>query len=90
MTATLHIYGQYAQHSDLHIAGDVSSLVKLKDAIEEALTTGKSSIDVFQNDGEGYTVYVNCFSEEVMDRLSTSYSYEYAQDYRTLYPWNLS
>lgn len=89
MTNILHIYGQYAQHSDLYIAGDAAALMKLKLAIEHALTVGKSSFDSFQNDGEGYDVTVHCLTTDNMDRLSTAYSWEHAQDYRTVYPWNI-
>lgn len=96
MTDTLHIYGQFAQHSDAHIAGDRTSLLRLRDLIDHVL--GKEEYDevsvegmnFFTNDGEGYSVYVRSFPEEIMDKLSVPYTWEHAQDNRDFFPWNVS
>lgn len=90
MSDTLHIYGQFAQHSDAYIAGDKEALLRLRNLIDLAIQDGVEGVNFFANDGEGYTTYVYCLPNEEVDKLSTPYTWEYAQDNRTYFPWNIS
>ncbi|AEC53145.1 hypothetical protein SCRM01_199 [Synechococcus phage S-CRM01] len=89
MTDTLHIYSQYAHHDNAYIAGDKGALIRLRDLIDLAIASDVEGMNFFTNDGEGFTTYVYCLPTETMDKLSTPYTAEYAQDYRQFYPWNV-
>ena len=60
----LHIYGQYTYHDNAQIKGNRLGLEALVDAIRHALKYKDSeSTPVFVNDGEGYTVLVECVED---------------------------
>lgn len=90
MNDTLHIYGQFAQHSNVYIAGDRISLIRLREAINLALDNDVEEMEFFTNDGEGYSVVVSCLSEDKMDTLGVPYTWEHVQDNRVVFPWNLT
>lgn len=89
MTETLHVYSQEAHHDNVHIAGDKDALIRLRNLIDLAIQDGTEGMNFFVNDGEGFTTYVHCFSPNMMDKLSTPYTADYAQDYRKFYPWQV-
>lgn len=95
MTDTLHIYGQLAEHSTVYIAGGRVSLIRLREAINLALEKEEYDqepmqiMDFFVNDGEGYSVKVYCLPNDEMDKLSVPYTWEFAQDNRNYFPWNI-
>lgn len=74
MTNTLHIYGQKGPHYNVEIAGDRSALERLILTIEDALSNGQEGRVHYTNDGEEYTVYVSCYSEEGMQSRHLPYS----------------
>lgn len=72
----LAVEGQMFWHDDLRIVGDRTGLEVLKHAIDMALIHGKFENDgseLFQTDGEGYSVLVACLPEEEMKNLEPSY-----------------
>lgn len=56
----LNIHAQYQWHDDVLIVGNREGLMKLRDAIDRALSDAgpKAGNDVFASDGEGYGVNV--------------------------------
>lgn len=80
----LHLYAQYAHHADAFIMGNEEGLIALRDAINEAIYPGKtkSEVEVYCNDGEGYTIYVKVVPEKfhVDTKLPVPYTADYAQD----------
>ena len=80
----LHLYAQYAHHMDAFIMGNEEGLIALRDAINEAIYPGKikSEVEVFCNDGEGYTIYVKVVSDifHTNTKLPVPYTADYAQD----------
>ena len=81
----VHIYAQYAHHMDAFVIGNEEGLIALRDAINEAIYPGKvkSEVEVFCNDGEGYTIYVKVVPEIFhgdTDKLPVPYTADYAQD----------
>lgn len=89
MSDTLHIYGQFAQHSSAYITGDIESLTRLRELIELAILNGYGRAPFFVNDGEGYDLCINVLSSKEMNKLSVPYTWEYAQDDRSYFPWNI-
>ena len=81
----IHLYAQYAHHMDAFVLGNEKGLLALRDVINEAVYPGKikSKVDVFCNDGEGYTIYVKVvpgvFHASTND-LPVPYTADYAQD----------
>lgn len=81
----VHLYAQYAHHMEAYIMGDEQGLIALRDAINEAICPGKikSEVEVFCNDGEGYTIYVKLVPDVFhanTNRLPVPYTADYAQD----------
>ena len=76
----VHIYGQYTHHTDAFILGDEKGLLTLKSAIVTALTSPnkKGIVDVFCNDGEGYTIGIKLVKDTNI--LPVPYEAYYAQD----------
>lgn len=70
----LHIYGQPSWHQPAEISGDRAGLKQLKLAIEYALLNGTGIVDLFQNDGEGYKLTVNCLTDEDVNSLAHAYT----------------
>ena len=54
----LHLYAQPFEHADAFIVGDRDSLVKLREAIDDALASGSGFAHAFVNDGEGYSILI--------------------------------
>lgn len=54
----LHIYGQGQWHSQAFVVGNSNALIVFRDAIDEALQSGKSKTSVMVTDGEGYEVCI--------------------------------
>jgi hypothetical protein len=72
----LHIYPQYTHHDHAQVKGTRIGLEALAAAIAAALKDGEAeSAPVFVNDGEGYTVLVECV--ESAAALETAYTFEW-------------
>jgi hypothetical protein len=72
----LHIYPQYTHHDNAQVKGTRLGLEALAAAIAAALKDGEAeSAPVFVNDGEGYTVLVECV--ENADALETAYVFQW-------------
>lgn len=56
--AFLHVYPQHSWHSPATIRGNVEALKALRDALDEAISEGKSAARAFATDGEGYEILV--------------------------------
>ena len=80
----LHVYGQYAYHTDLIIIGNEEGLGALKMVIELALAHGQGNGEVSCNDGEGYTVIV--VKVESDKELPVPYIAEWATDFSSKIP----
>ncbi len=88
----LHIYPQYAWHSEAFIVGNKEALIHLRDALNEAINKGLSKTIFFAADGEGYDVHVLEESRtERWNELREPYTYEHALDKRedAKGPWDL-
>lgn len=75
----VHIYEQYAPHTDVFIMGDRYGLESLRDAITKVIEkVDQHTIDVFCNDGEGYTIKIKVVSDTNI--LPVPYTAEYARE----------
>lgn len=54
----LHVRGQFTYHGEAYIVGTRAGLLKLRNAIDEAIESRDSEAIVCANDGEGYAVTV--------------------------------
>ena len=82
----LHVYAQDQWHEDAFIVGDRAALVKLRDAIVQALDGDADPFDdtisreglgktaVFAADGEGYSLHVVAIDAERMERMKLPYT----------------
>ena len=90
--ALLHVFGQAAHHDDVCIVGNSEGIRNLFIAVEAALKLkSEASIDVFTNDGEGYTVMVKI--DERLKMHEGNYAVPYHADWakerrkNAIYPW---
>lgn len=74
-----HIYAQSAWHDPAHIFGTRDDLLKLAEAIRDALENGEGDCGVFAADGEGYQVEFFLCTEEEMQMLPLPYTEDYAK-----------
>jgi len=58
MDNILHLFAQNREHGDAIIVGDTKALLKLRQAIDEAIVDNQSAAGCFVNDGEGYNAIV--------------------------------
>jgi hypothetical protein len=56
----LHIWSQYAEHSEAFILGNREGLLALREAIDKALDVGQAHAMTFCTDGEGFDTLVVC------------------------------
>lgn len=78
----LHLYAQKYQHADAEIIGNRQALMNLWDALHDALDgmDGRScQIEVFTNDGEGYSLSVRCV-ESNFQELPLPYTEKWEQE----------
>jgi len=76
MNNVLHLHAGSSFHVEGHIVGDREALIRLRKAIDRAISTGKGAAPVSVNDGEGYTCFVLCVPEELTDGLAVPYTSE--------------
>ncbi|MCR4293612.1 MAG: hypothetical protein NUV76_12135 [Candidatus Kuenenia sp.] len=78
----VHIYGQHSHHMEVFILGNKQGLISLRNAINEAVYSGKkeAEVEVYCNDGEGYDVYIKMVNDKNIDKLPVPYTADYAQD----------
>src|SRR4051812_22181314 len=70
----LHIYGSGDAHGPVYIVGDLSGLLALRKAVEEALNMNAGQAEFFAGDGEGFPVFVGRIdSSAEWDQLSLPY-----------------
>lgn len=75
----IHIYAQSAWHAPSHIFGTRGDLLKLAEAIRDALEDGEGDCGTYTADGEGYQVEVYLCSDEEMNMLPLPYTEDYAK-----------
>lgn len=91
----LHVFSNEVWHESAAIVGGREALVKLKEAIDKALSEGEATFETMVNDGEGYNVNVMCVEdEEVITVLAVPYTDEIAEqkdgDGKVLWPYEIS
>ncbi len=71
----LQIYGQSTPHSDIYITGTRESLIRLRQAVDRALSTpsGHGRTEDFPSDGEYFHTYVFVANEAVIKGLASHY-----------------
>jgi hypothetical protein len=82
----LHLYAQFTYHDDAYLIGTRDSLIRLREAINQALYQ-KTPIEVeeFTQDGEGYALHLAMLDDDQMSNLTLPYSdpaYRDHPDYR--------
>lgn len=90
--SVLHIYAQECWHDEAYIGGTREELTRLCQAIERALADGKSTMDSFTSDGEGYRVHIVSVTHEDADRMARPYTDEPAREPvtdSTFGPWSI-
>ncbi len=71
----MNVYPQVAEHTEVKIVGNQGALEVLRDAIEKAITEGKSVTPsltqaiIFATDGEGYEIQIERLPDDWNDRL---------------------
>ena len=85
----VHIWSQGAWHDSSYIVGDRDGLMKLRDALDQAIESGAATAEVFVSDGEGYDIDVTCVEDT--KRLAVPYLESYAKEDRKnasiIFPW---
>lgn len=91
----VHIYQQEVQHDSVHIVGNRAGLLRLRAAIEMALSQGQKEVLAFINDGSGYMIKVVCLNEplkgENWTELGVPYTNSNAMEGRedAIWPWQI-
>lgn len=86
----LHIFGQEQWHDEAYITGTKEALIRLRDAIDNAINNDVISRPVFMtNDGEGYHIQIAKLPEIYMDVLKTPYTWEEALDTTGDHPYDV-
>jgi len=82
----MHVYPQYDNHGEAFIVANKDALLKLKEAIDNAINTGRGSAGLFAADGEGYDFRVICNDEgwqsSFWSNISFAYTAEWTKDLR--------
>jgi hypothetical protein len=71
----VHLIAQYAHHDNAAIVANKLGLIRLREAIDEAIETGSSGVGTFASDGEGYILLVSCVDD--FDGISMPYTADY-------------
>ncbi len=71
---TLMIYASEWPHGEAYICGSKEALQKLRDAIDEALTSSEAIATFSVNDGEGFNLHIFERDESTLDTLVEPYS----------------
>jgi len=69
----LNLLPQETYHDDAVIVGTTKGLTDLRDAITAALESGKSELQTFASDGEGYTLIMHHLTEDKFNSEATHY-----------------
>lgn len=74
MNDILHIYQQELWHGKALIIGDKEALIQLREQINRAIGSSESACQsYFQNDGEGFNLYVKEVQDDVLNTLPSAY-----------------
>lgn len=75
-TAILVVIGQYCEHDDARVIGNVAGLRALRDALDVVLSrpASRAGRQVFAPDGEGYLVHAQRLSDEKAWALKPVYA----------------
>lgn len=90
----LHVYGQSLPNDSLYIVGNRAGLVRLKAAIELALSNVHHETIAYVNDGEGFAIRAMLLAEawefENWTRLAVPYSERDAMEAKenAIWPWD--
>lgn len=60
----LNIYGQKNSHDTVIITGTREDLIGFRNALDQAIEFETKDFDVFDSDGEEYTVTFNCIGSD--------------------------
>lgn len=85
----LHVYGPGAWHDPAYIVGDRGALLAMREAIDKALNLQAGVTTVFNNDGEGYGLYVLLAEGKTMQEVALPYSEELARNDNGIHPHDL-
>lgn len=79
----LHVYPQYAYHSELKIIGNAVALLHLADALRAAAETGAGKSSGITSDGEGFPIEILRTNTTGLRYTSLPYTAEWARDLNT-------
>lgn len=87
----LHVFAQYAHHTDAYIVGTSQDLLALRNTLDQAMSRADAQMVAFASDGEGYDLHVVQIDQDQAQRLLTAYTADYAEDSRetALHPWHI-
>lgn len=71
----INIYGQKNPHDTVIITGTREDLIGFRNALDQAINFETNDFDVFDSDGEEYTVTFNCVDYDVVKLLKAPSSY---------------
>lgn len=72
----LHIYQPDFPHSEGRVHGTRAGLAAVRDAIDRALSTGRSALaEVIASDGEGYGVEVEIRNRDALEKTGSMYTF---------------
>ena len=84
----LHIYSQEDSHCEAYIVANREALLKLKEAIDNAINTGRGSTGAFTSDGEGFDIKIICNNELWDSEFWKNISLPYTAEWRESIPIN--
>ena len=90
----VQLYGQKEQHWEAYIVANKEGLLKLKEAIDNALAEGISFVTEFVADGEGYDIIIIDKEEHWQDQSWQTLRLPYTEEYYhytsdTIHPYDL-
>jgi hypothetical protein len=91
----VHVYQQSVPHDGVYIVGNRPGLLRLRAAIEAALSQGDKEVLAFINDGSAYMIKVIALNEhwkgENWPRISVPYTDSTAMEGRenAIWPWQI-
>lgn len=74
MVNTLQIYAQGFEHDDAQIVGTLDALKQLRRALDQAIEHGAVRAEFFASDGEGYWLFIETSTDELMDKMRLPYA----------------
>lgn len=69
----INIYGQKHPHDNVNIIGTYEDLKAFIHALDQAIYFENNTLDIFDSEGEEYTIKFKCISEDEISKLSSPY-----------------